>query len=215
VAAFFIYFNWLLLRVTLIQYHSSDKVIHGDETTHKMLEGDPKKVWRLWGFLSQKGVYFEIRDSRSGDVASDLLSCSTCQYLMSDAYTGYAKALREANKIRKIKGLPLIQCLYCNAHAIRKFKEADEVHKQQEITDPECEWFVAKYQEIYDLDDEGKNLHPEGVMELRKKMIPIFQEMKKRAEQLQKNFSSKSKFVGALSYFLDYYDGRTSSYLPD
>ena len=126
---------------------------------------------------------------------------------MSDAYSGYAKAIREANEIRKKKGLPLIQCLYCNAHAIRKFKEANEVHKQQEIIDPECEWFVKRYQEIYDLDEEWKNLHPEGVMELRKKMIPIFEGMKKRAKQVQNSYSSKSKFGGALSYFLEYYDG--------
>ena len=185
----------------------SNKVLHADETTHKMLEGDKKKNWRLWGFLSQKGVYFEIRDTRSGEVASDLLSCSTCQFLMSDAYSGYAKALRTTNEIRKKNELPLIQCLYCNAHAIRKFKEANEVHKQQEITDPECEWFVKQYQEIYDLDDEGKNLHPEGVMELRRKMIPLFEEIKKRAHQVQNSYSSKSKFGGALSYFLDYYDG--------
>jgi transposase len=188
----------------------SGKVLHADETPHKMLEGDPKKNWRLWGFLNaDRGVYFEIRDTRAGEVASGVLSDSICRYLMSDAYSGYGKALREANKIRKQKGLPPIECLYCNAHAIRKFKDASEVHKQQEIVDPECEWFVQKYQAIFDLDDEGRNLHPEGMIELRAKMVSIFNEMKDRAIHIQNNYSSKGKMGKALSYFLDYYEGLT------
>ncbi len=188
----------------------SGEILNADETPHKMLEGDPKKNWGLWGFLSMdRGVYFEIRDTRAGEVASAVLVDSICKYLMSDAYSGYGKALREANEIRKKKGLLPIQCLYCNAHSIRKFKEAREVLKQQDLEDPECEWFVAQYKIIYDLNEESKNLHPEGVMDLRRKMLPIFEEMKKRAGQIQNSYSSKSKMGGAISYLLDYYDELT------
>lgn len=186
----------------------SSKVLHADETPHKMLEGDIKKNWRLWGFLNEKGVYFEIRNTRSGDVASDVLVDSVCEYLMSDAYSGYAKAIRETNELRKKKGLSLIKCLYCNAHAIRKFKEANQVTKNTPL-DPEIVWFVKAYQTIYDLDEESKSLNPEGIMELRKKMLHIFKEMRTRAEQVKDSYSSKGGFGDALDYFLDYYDSLT------
>ena len=34
----------------------SDKLVQADETTHRMLEGDDRKSWRLWGFLNHKGT---------------------------------------------------------------------------------------------------------------------------------------------------------------
>lgn len=185
------------------------RYLNADETPHKMLEGDDKKNWHLWGFLSKKAVYFEIRNTRSGDVASELLIDSRCEYLMSDVYSGYGKAVRKTNEERQKKGLPTIRCVYCNAHVVRKFKEANEVLKQQEIPDPECEWFIAQYRKIYDLDEESKCLHPEGVMELRRKMVPLFEEIKIRAEQLQSAYSSKSGLGKALQYFLNHYEGFT------
>jgi hypothetical protein len=35
------------------------KVIHADETPHKMLEGDKKSNWYLWGFFTSSACYFE------------------------------------------------------------------------------------------------------------------------------------------------------------
>jgi transposase len=186
----------------------SGKLLHADETTHRMLEGDVKKGWYLWGFLNpERGVYFEIKGTRSGDIASYLLVEASCSHMMSDAYTGYGKALREANEIRKKEGLPPILCLYCNAHAIRKFKEAQELLKEKNLTDPEIDWFVAEYQKIYDLDDESIDLDPDEVMKLRKEMASIFKEMKIRAEKIQNSYPSDGKFGKALSYFVDHYDG--------
>lgn len=187
----------------------SSRYLNAVETPHKMLEGDEKKNWHLWAFLSKKAVYFEIRNTRSGDVASDLLMDSNCEFLMSDVYSGYGKAVRQTNEERKKNGLPTIQCVYCNAHVVRKFKEANEVLKQQGIPDPECEWFLSQYREIYDLDEQTKLLHPEGVMELRKQMVLIFKKIKARAEQLQDAYSSKSILGKAFQYFLNHYDGFT------
>jgi len=65
-----------------------ETVIHADETPHKMLEGDKKKGWSLWGFSSDSAAYFDTRDTRSGDVASDLLKSSNCKYLVSDVFSG-------------------------------------------------------------------------------------------------------------------------------
>lgn len=187
----------------------SSRYLNADETPHNMLEGDEKKKWHLWGFLNKKSVYFEIRDTRSGDIASELLIDSNCEYLMSDVFSGYAKAVRKTNEERQKKGLPAIRCVYCNAHVVRKFKEVNEVLTQEKTPDPECEWFLVQYKKIYDLDDETKNLNPDGVMELRRKMIPIFEGIKERAEQLQNAYSSKSGLGKALQYFLNNYEGFT------
>lgn len=126
---------------------------------------------------------------------------------MSDVYSGYGKAVRKTNEERQKRKLPIIQCVYCNAHVVRKFKEANEVLKQQDIADPECEWFLTEYKKIYELDEQTKNLHPEGVMEIRRQMVPIFQKIKTRAEQLQSAYSSKSALGKALQYFLNNYEG--------
>jgi len=63
------------LRIEII----SSKVVSADETPHKMLEGSDKKSWYLWGFSTLRTSYFEIRDTRSGDVASELLKTSKCE----------------------------------------------------------------------------------------------------------------------------------------
>ena len=185
----------------------SSRYLNADETHHKMLEGDDKKNWRLWGFMSKKAVYFEIRDTRSGDVASELLVNSQCEYLMSDVYSGYSKAVSATNKEREKRGAPPLKSVFCNAHVVRKFKESKAVSTQQGIADPECEWILARYGEIYDLDAEAKDLPPDKVMELREKMIPIFEEMKLKANQLENAYSSKSSFSKALQYFTNHYDG--------
>ena len=79
-----------------------------------MLEGGGEKSWYLWGFSSPTGSsYFETHDTRSGDVASELLVNSQCEYLMSDVFSGYRKAVRETNKVKMAQGQPLIKNIFC------------------------------------------------------------------------------------------------------
>jgi hypothetical protein len=49
---------------------------------------------------------------------------ANARYLMSDVFSGYRTAVREANKARKFSALLPIKNIYCNAHARRKFKDA-------------------------------------------------------------------------------------------
>ena len=72
-------------------------MVHADETPHKMLEGHEKKSWYLWGFSTLRTCFLECHDTRSGDVASDVLINSKCQFLLTDVYSGYGKAVRLAN----------------------------------------------------------------------------------------------------------------------
>lgn len=131
----------------------SAKVLHADETPHRMLEGDEKSSWYLWGFSTPKTSYFEIQDSRSADVASRLLNQSQCEYLVSDVYSGYNKSVKETNRLRKEKNLPGISSIYCNAHARRKFKESQPMFKD------EAQYFIDQYKKIYSLEELAKKNH--------------------------------------------------------
>lgn len=174
----------------------SETVLRADETPHRMLEGDKNSNWFLWGFSSTKASYFEAHDTRSGDVASDFLEKSACKYLMSDVYSGYGKAVREANQLRLETKRPQIQNVYCNAHSRRRFKEA----KNRFLEEPQ--FFIDKYKEIYLLEDLTEDKPPEEVLAIRKGMIPHFEDMKMRAIALVPSFPTKSSMGKALSYFL-------------
>lgn len=175
------------------------RMLHADETPHRMLEGDEKTRWHLWGFSTQATSYFECRDTRSGDVASDLLAHSKCEYLMSDVYSGYAKSVRTVNEIRKAAGLPLMQSGYCNAHSRRYFKRAKEQWAA------EAEFFIGRYQEIYRLEEEAKDKSAEEVLNLRVKTLPHFEAMRERALANVAMYSSRSKIAKAMNYFLRNY----------
>lgn len=174
------------------------KVLHADETPHRMLEGDDNSNWYLWGFSNAKASYFDIRNSRSGDVASELLKLSRCEFLVSDVFSGYAKAVRETNKVRKEKALCEIQNVYCNAHARRKFREAREKF-------PEAQYFVDQYRAIYQLEAQIKEKPPDQAPKLRSEMIPFFEAMRLKAMQLSACYPKKSSIGKAIKYFLHNY----------
>ena len=41
---------------------------------------------------------FEARDTRSGSVASELLIESQCEYLISDVFSGYKRAVKDSSE---------------------------------------------------------------------------------------------------------------------
>jgi len=173
-------------------------VLCADETPHRMLEGSDKKSWYLWGFSTENLCFLECHPTRSGDVASDILTQSKCEILMSDVYSGYGKAIREANRLRVEAGLPLIRSVHCNAHARRYFFKTWKTHK-------EAEFYLDHYHEIYQLNSEAKGKPPPEVLKLRAQMKPRFEAMKKRAlEELP--CYPKGKYKTALKYFLKSYD---------
>lgn len=190
---------------------TSAEVLHADETPHRMLEGDKKSNWNLWGFSTPQTSYFELHDTRSGDVASTLLRDSACRFLVSDVFSGYAKAVRETNEYRQAKGHSLIRNVYCNAHARRKFKEALDRFT-------EAEYFIERYAKIYHLESLAKGTTPDEVAAYRLQMRPHFQEMLDRAMYWTVEFPDQSSMGKAMSYFLKNYDSLTcflkSSTLP-
>lgn len=178
------------------------KVLHADETPHRMLEGDEKSNWQLWGFSTSKTSYFEIRNTRSGDVASELLSESQCEFLVSDVFSGYAKAVREANEFRREKSLKRIKNVYCNSHARRKFKEA-------KVKFPEAQYFVDQYKEIYRLEEQIKKKPPDQALKMRSEMIPKFEAIRLKALEDYASYPKKSSLGKAFSYLLKNYQELT------
>lgn len=178
------------------------KVLHADETPHRMLEGATSSNWHLWGFSNSKASFFDIRDTRSGDVASDLLNLSKCEFLVSDVFSGYAKAVRETNKVRKEQALPTVQNVYCNAHARRKFRDAREKF-------PEAKYFVDGYKEIYQLEGQIPEQPPDETIRLRSEMTPIFEALRLKALDDFARYPSKSSMGKALKYFLNNYQELT------
>ena len=87
----------------------NSRVLHADETPHRMLEGGEKSNWYLWGFSTSSASYFEAHDTRSGSVAADVIKESVCEFLVSDIFSGYSKAVTDGNVYRREKNLPEIK----------------------------------------------------------------------------------------------------------
>ena len=178
----------------------NSRVLHADETPHNMLEGSSTKSWYLWGFSTLKNCYLECHDTRSGDIAIEVLQNSACEVIVSDDFGGYGRALRSVNENRAVQNKNLITNAKCNAHARRYFFKP-------RINYPECEFYLENYHQIYRLNAESKDKPPDEVLKLRQKMRIYFEAIKSRAleEAISKKYSDKSKFMAALNYFLTNY----------
>jgi transposase len=176
--------------------------LNADETPHRMLEGSETKSWYLWGFSTPELCFLECHDTRSGDIASDILLNSQCEILVTDVYSGYGKAVRLANQVRLASGKRLIKNANCNAHARRYFFKSWNKYK-------EAEFYLDHYHEIYQLNATSADKPPPAVLELRKQMKPHFEAMQKKALEELPMYPSHSKYGKALNYFLENYYGLT------
>jgi transposase len=91
------------------------EVLYADETSWRMLEGHPKKSWYLWGFFTPYSAFYKPKESRSKEMANEVLSQCKAKYLIVDGYTGYHSPSKEA-------GITICNCW---AHARRKFIQAE------------------------------------------------------------------------------------------
>jgi transposase len=178
------------------------RVLSADETPHQMLEGSEKKSWFLWGFSTPNHCFLECHDTRSGDVASEVLLKSRCEILVSDVYSGYGKAVRIANETRCLADKKPIKSAYCNAHSRRYFHKSWPQYK-------EAEFYLDHYHEIYQLNSEAKGKPSPEVLELRSKMRLMFEAMKKKALEELPSYPEQSKYGKALRYLLENYAGLT------
>jgi len=178
------------------------RVLNADETPHKMLEGSDKKSWYLWGFSTPVLCYLECRDTRSGDVASDILLNAVCEYLVTDVYSGYGKALRTVNLKRSLENRLPIENANCNGHSRRYFYKPRLNYK-------EASFYLDHYHEIYQLEDLTKGKSADEILAIRSEMTPRFEAMKKQAMDELPRYPTGNQYRKALSYFLDNFDGLT------
>jgi transposase len=178
------------------------RVLRADETPHLMLEGDDKDRWYLWGFSTDNLCFLECRDTRSGDIASDILVKSKCEVLVSDVYSGYGKAIRITNEVREANQMPLIKAAHCNAHARRYFFKNWPQYK-------EAQFYLDHYHEIYQLNAKAKGKDPPEILKCREQMKPRFEAMRDRAMEELGSYSLKGKYAKALKYYLKNYDTLT------
>jgi len=160
--AFFVKDVYRLIKTGVLE----SRVLHADETPHKMLEGSDTKNWYLWGFSTPKYCLLECHDTRSGDIASEILNNSKCEVLVSDVFSGYNKAIRISNIERQSAGKNLIKNANCNAHARRNFFKLRYKY-------PESDFYLDHYHEIYQLHSEAKGKPPDEVLKNRKKMSGV------------------------------------------
>lgn len=175
----------------------NSKVLHADETPHKMLEGDATYRWYLWGFSTGKASYFEAHDTRSGSVASEIIKDSKCEYLVSDVFSGYAKAVNDSNFYRRENNLPEVKNIYCNAHARRKFKESSFTLKKENAL------FVWCYNKIYYLEKR------KDFKDRRRWQQLYYKVMERRGLKLKSSYSAKSSLTKAINYFIKNFDELT------
>ena len=174
-------------------------VLRADETPHLML-GSKKNSWYLWGFSSESAVYYLVKPTRAGSVASSFIEGSNCEILLTDVYSGYKKATRIVNETRKQQGKILVANAYCNAHSRRYFDE---------INGPEGDSIIDLYSEIYKIEKQAKNESEKERLKARNSMKPIFEEIKVKSQDFIKDFSKNDSAVRAAKYFLNNYEGLT------
>ena len=181
------------------------EVLLADETTHRMLEGDAKTRWYLWGFSTATACFFECHDSRSGDVSTSVLAESICKFLLTDVYAGYKKSIRLVNEIRTKENLPILLAAFYNSHSRRMFKNDED----EEGLSADADSMVKQYDKIYALNTPSKGQPREVVLEKRAQMRPIFEAMREEASRKIGGYSSKSQMARAYNYFLENYEGLT------
>lgn len=175
----------------------SSKVLHADETPHRMLEGDEKSNWYFWGFSTNGASYFEAHDTRSGSVAAEILKYSLCEYLVSDVFSGYSKAVTDINFYRREMNLQEIINVYCNAHARRKFVESEDSFARESAL------FLWCYRKIYHLEK------LKDFKDRRKWQTLYYKAMKRYGLKIMRGYSSKSSLVKGINYFIKNFDSLT------
>ena len=190
----------------------NSRVIFADETIHRQLEDNGGNWrWYLWGFCNPNSIYFEIHRTRAGDVSINFLMESQVQFLVSDAYTGYSRTIREVNEQRKSKMLTPLQSCLCNDHGRRYFLYAQ--------ADPLAKKALDTYDEIYKIERQVQAFlrGPEGqkpeylakALELRQTADPLFNQIYDISCEILLDAPEKSLEATAAKYFLNHVGGLT------
>ncbi len=148
-------------------------------------------------------VYFEVHNTRSGDVIIEFLTLAKAEFILNDGYQGYAKAIKFISENQKRR----IQEANCNAHAYRYFKEASITWKEESVV------FLELYGQIYEIERQRKLIEdtdtPNEHQKFRQQMVPLFEKLKNECEKALPHVMPKGHLEKAINYFLNHYRGLT------
>ena len=190
------------------------RVVFADETIHRQLEENGGKWrWYLWGFCTQTSVYFEIHDTRAGDVSIQFLLKSQALFLVSDAYSGYARTIREVNAFRQsnTSDLPLLQSSLCNDHGRRYwfYAQSDPLAlKALDIYDQIYE-IERKVQELINIPVSAEPQNSAQALVLRQTADPLFNQIYEISCEVLLEAPEKSSEATAAKYFINQMVGLT------
>jgi hypothetical protein len=170
-----------------------------------------KISWYLWSFCTKTSVYFEIQNTRAGSVSIEFFKESKATVLMSDAYSGYDRTVREVNEYRKSNELPLLKSALCNDHSRRYFYNAQEHALAEKALDI--------YENIYKIESQVQDImnnpiasEPENsvkALKLRQTIDPLFNQIYDLSCEILMNNTSNSIIGQAANYFLNNLPGLT------
>ncbi len=174
-----------------------------DETPVKVL--DPEVQGKaaqgyLWFFSAPRGdVILEFSRSRGQQVVSRRLE-GFQGTMQTDAYEVYSAVHRKNTAMERIG---------CLAHARRRFYQALKESVSEAIG------FIVQIRQLYRLEEEIRPLDPAERFRIRQEQAPpIWQAMKKQAEEWKPKLLPKSTLGQAVNYFLNDYDALVG-YLKD
>ena len=150
-------------RVTLLLPSAIPKAEPGDPKSQRIqevfreaaAEGRRSVTARMWAYRSviEPLNVFDFTVSRHRD-GPDLMLADFCGTLVADCYSGYEGiALGSEGRIRRAA---------CVAHARRKVFDAKEVYPLESSV------VLAKFQQLYDMEDRAKGMSPEDRLRLRR-----------------------------------------------
>jgi transposase len=166
-------------------------------------EGRRSVTARMWAYrsLTEMLTVFDFTVSRHRD-GPDLMLADFCGTVMADCYSGYEGiALRSDGRIRRAA---------CVAHARRKVFDAKDAYPV------EASFLLAKFQQLYDLEDQARPLSPEERTRIRQNAgVPVWASLDEwlRGEAAT-GVLPKSKFGQALGYLRNQWEP-LQTYLSD
>ena len=99
------------------QWIRGGDVMGMDETPWPHIKKGGANNWQLWVLRGRGAAWYALRDSRSGEVAQELMG-DFSGWLVTDALKSYDKAVRRSEKVVRQAG--------CWSHARRKFVECED-----------------------------------------------------------------------------------------
>jgi transposase len=187
----------LPLYFSLTQFVLQSKVLHTDDTTVPVRDEtrSSNRYGRLWDYIGDAehpGVVFDYTPTHGRDGPARFLK-DFKGYLQADAYGGY-------DGIYAGSGGAIIE-VACWAHARKRFKDAQNADPERALA------AKAWIRQLYDVEDEAKNVSAEERLRLRQeKSRPVLEAFRQWLIAQQADVLPKSPIAVAIKYVFNQWE---------